>query len=201
MKFQRLPPCFRGRETQWRYREGSIFKPEVRNSRWQRQTGCTYISASKQDSEEIPTGICIFLGSGKSIVLSQRLCLETGSQKFKMAAAKTGSTCISASIQDSKEILTVNCMFLGSGNLKLLHIGTGSQKFKMAPAKPEVHVFQLLCKIAKKFQWLSAYFWGRASQWRYLEDSISKPEVRNSIRGTEPQVPVSQLLYKIAKKS
>ena len=34
MKFQRLPPCFRGRGTQWRYREGSIFKPEVRNSRW-----------------------------------------------------------------------------------------------------------------------------------------------------------------------
>ena len=33
-KFERLPPCFRGRETQWRYREVSILKPEVRNSRW-----------------------------------------------------------------------------------------------------------------------------------------------------------------------
>jgi hypothetical protein len=29
---------------------------------------------------------------------------ETGNDKFKMAAAKTGCTCISASIQDSKEI-------------------------------------------------------------------------------------------------
>jgi hypothetical protein len=34
MKFQRLPSCFRGRGTQWRYRKGSILKPEVRNSRW-----------------------------------------------------------------------------------------------------------------------------------------------------------------------
>ena len=33
-KFQRLPPCFRGRRTQWRYRQVSILKPEVRNSRW-----------------------------------------------------------------------------------------------------------------------------------------------------------------------
>jgi hypothetical protein len=31
---------------------------------------------------------------------------EIGSDKFKMAAAKTGRTCISASIQDSKEIPT-----------------------------------------------------------------------------------------------
>jgi hypothetical protein len=61
----------------------------------------SYISASRQDSEEIPTAICMFLRSGKSIMLSQRLHLETGSQKFKMAAAETGSTCISASIQDS----------------------------------------------------------------------------------------------------
>ena len=59
-KFQRLFSCFRGRETQWRYREGSIIKPEVRNSRWWLITGCTYISVSIQDSKEIPTAIpCI----------------------------------------------------------------------------------------------------------------------------------------------
>jgi hypothetical protein len=86
---------------------------------------------------------------------SRRLHLETGSEKFNMAAAKTGSTFISASIQDSKEIPIAICMFLGSENSKRLskrlHIGTGSEKFKMAPAKPEVPVFQLLYKIAKKF--------------------------------------------------
>jgi hypothetical protein len=48
----------------------------------------------------------MFLGAGKSIMLSKRLHLKTGSQKLKMAAAKTGCTCISASIQDSKEIPT-----------------------------------------------------------------------------------------------
>jgi hypothetical protein len=53
---------------------------------------------------------------------------ETGNDKFKMAAAKTGCTCISASMQDSKEILTAICMFLGSGNsmalLRRLHLET-----------------------------------------------------------------------------
>jgi hypothetical protein len=135
---------------------------------------------------------------------TEGLDLETGSQKFNMAAAKTGSTCISASMQDSKEIPTAIYMFLGSENSKLLserlNIETGNQKFKMAAAKPELPVSKLLCKIAKKFERLSACFWGRASQWRYLEDSNSKPEVRNSIGGTKPEVPVSKLLYKIAKK-
>jgi hypothetical protein len=37
---------------------------------------------------------------------------QIGSQKFKIAAAKTGCTCISASIQDSEEILTAISMFL-----------------------------------------------------------------------------------------
>jgi hypothetical protein len=46
-------------------------------------------------------------------------------------------------------------MFLGSENAIMLpgrlHLVTRSQKFKMAAAKPEVHVFQLLYKTAKKF--------------------------------------------------
>jgi hypothetical protein len=85
-----------------------------------------------------------------------------------MAAAKTGCTCISAYIQDSKEIPTATPMFSGSGNsmavLERLHIDTGSQKFKMAAAKPEVPVSQLLYKIAKKFQRLSVCFRGRETQ-------------------------------------
>jgi hypothetical protein len=101
----------------------------------------------------------MFLVSGNSMAISRRLHLETGSQKFKMAAAKTGCTCISASIQDSKEIPTAICMFLGSGNSKLLserlNIATGSPKFKMAPAKSEVPVFQRLYKITKKIQRLT----------------------------------------------
>jgi hypothetical protein len=54
------------------------------------------------------------------------------------------------------------------------HLETGSDKSKMAAAKPDVPVSHLLYKIAKKFQRLSACFRGRASQWRYREDSASK---------------------------
>jgi hypothetical protein len=72
-----------------------------------------------------------------------------------MAAAKTGCTCFSASIQDSRETPTAICMFLGSGNSIILsgrlHFETGSEKFKMAAAKPDVPLSQLLCKIPKKF--------------------------------------------------
>jgi hypothetical protein len=64
------------------------------------------------------------------------LFLGTGSEKFKMAAAKTGSTFNSASIQDSEEISTAIRIFLGSANsmaiLRRLHFETGSQKLKMA---------------------------------------------------------------------
>jgi hypothetical protein len=43
--FQRLSECFRGRRTHCRYREGSISKPEVRNSRW-RPTNRKYLHLS-----------------------------------------------------------------------------------------------------------------------------------------------------------
>jgi hypothetical protein len=46
----------------------------------------------------------MILGSENSVALLVMLFLETESEKFKMAAAKTGCTCISASIQDSKKI-------------------------------------------------------------------------------------------------
>jgi hypothetical protein len=75
------------------------------------QTGCTYISTSMQDSKEIPTAICMFSESENSVALLVMLYLETGSQKFKTAAAKAGCTFNSASVQESKQIHTVICMF------------------------------------------------------------------------------------------
>jgi hypothetical protein len=50
------------------------------------KTGCTYISASIQDSEEIPMANPVFSGSGNSTVLSGKIDVETGSEKFKMVA-------------------------------------------------------------------------------------------------------------------
>ena len=54
-KFERLPVRFRGRGTQWRYREVSILKPEVKIQDVGCQTGSTCISASIRDSKESPT--------------------------------------------------------------------------------------------------------------------------------------------------
>jgi hypothetical protein len=154
---------FSGRGIQWRYWKGSILKQKVRNSRWRRQTGCTYISASRQDSEKIIIAICMFLGSGNSKLLSERLHIGTGSQKFKKAPAITGSTCSSAFIQDSKEIPEANPVFSGSmysmAILRKLNLKSGSEKFKMAAAKLEILVSQFLGKIGKKFQRLFACFW------------------------------------------
>jgi hypothetical protein len=41
-----------------------------------------------QDSNEIPTAICMFLGTENTGALYVMLYLETVSEKFKMAAAK-----------------------------------------------------------------------------------------------------------------
>jgi hypothetical protein len=70
------------------------------------QTGSTCISASIEDRKEIPTVICMFSGWRNSLVLSKQIDVETGSQKFKMADAKTGYTFHSTSMQNSKEIPT-----------------------------------------------------------------------------------------------
>jgi hypothetical protein len=90
----------------------------------------------------------MFSGSENLIAPSKRLprlYFETGNDK--MAAAKTGCTFISASIQDSKEIPEANPVFSGSGNsmalLVMHHLETGSQICKMAAAKPEVPVSRL----------------------------------------------------------
>ena len=47
-----------------------------------------YVSASIQFSKKIPTAIPLFSGSRNSVVPAGRLDVETGSEKFKMAAAK-----------------------------------------------------------------------------------------------------------------
>jgi hypothetical protein len=116
--------------------------------------------------------------------ISRRLHLETVSEKFEMAAAKTGYTYISAFMQDSREIPTATPCLRGRRTQWRYQQESMSKHrseiFKMATAKPEVHVSQLLYKIAKKFQRLSACFSGRASQWCYREDFVSKPEVRKS---------------------
>jgi hypothetical protein len=88
-------------------------------------------------------------------VLSAKIDVETGSQKFMMAAAKTGCTCISASMQRSKEIPMAICRFLGLETtvalLVMLYLETGSEKFKMAAVTAEVPISQLQYKIPKKF--------------------------------------------------
>jgi hypothetical protein len=81
----------------------------------------------------------MFSGSGDSILLSKKIDVETGSEKFKMADATTGYTCNSTSMQGSKEIPTAICRFSGSDNLVALlvmhYLETGSEKFKMVDAK------------------------------------------------------------------
>jgi hypothetical protein len=87
-ELQRLTAGFRGRITQWRYWLCTILKPEVRNSRWRRQTECACISAFMQDSKEIPTAIRMFLGLENTVSLLVMFYFEAVSEKFKMAAAK-----------------------------------------------------------------------------------------------------------------
>jgi hypothetical protein len=67
---------------------GHILKPEAINSRWRLPKPDVHISHLYEDSKEISTAICIFMGSGNSMALSRTLYLETGSPKFNMAAVK-----------------------------------------------------------------------------------------------------------------
>jgi hypothetical protein len=94
-----------------------------------------------QDSKEITTIVCMFWGLRNSISLSGRLHLETGREKFKMAAAKPKYQYLSFCTR-YKEIQTANPMFSGSGNSMvlslMLHYETGSEKINIAAAKPKV---------------------------------------------------------------
>jgi hypothetical protein len=61
----------------------------------------------------------MFSGSENLMARSKRLLrpyFDTGNDKLKMAAAKSGCTCNSAAIQESKEIPQADPMFSGSRN-------------------------------------------------------------------------------------
>jgi hypothetical protein len=103
---------FWGQKTQWRYREGSLLKPEVRNSRWRLSNWKYLISASIQDSKEISKANPMFSGSENSMVLLVMLYLETGSEKFKMATAKPELHVSQLRYKIAKKFV----VFSGSGN-------------------------------------------------------------------------------------
>ena len=63
-------------------------EPEVGNPRWRRKTGKTYISASRQDINALPTANPTFLGSSNPMELWRIVPDVTGSRFLKMAAAK-----------------------------------------------------------------------------------------------------------------
>jgi hypothetical protein len=111
-KFQRQSVGFWGQITQWRYWLCTILKPEARNSRWRRQTGCTCISASMQDSKEIPTAICIFSGLENTVALLVLLYFGTGSEKFKITATKSEVHVSQLQYKIAKNLI----LFSGPGN-------------------------------------------------------------------------------------
>jgi hypothetical protein len=83
-------------------------------------------------------------------------------------------------------------------------VDAGNDKFKTAAAKPDVPVSKLLYKIAKGFQRLNPCFRGRGTQWRYrgrIDVVIGSEKFKMAAAIPDiPDVPVSQLIYKIAKK-
>ena len=106
----------------------------------------------------------MLLGSRNSMTLSERLLwldVDTGSEKFNMAATKSEIPVSQLVYKIAKKFERLP-HFSGSGNSvvqsKRLHLTNGSKKFKMAAAKPEVPVFQLPCKIPKKFERLPHVF-------------------------------------------
>jgi hypothetical protein len=123
----------------------------------------------------------MFPGSENSIEQLVMLYLETGGEKFKIAGAKTGCTCISTSVHDNKEIPTATRMFFGIGELS----GTSGN----APAcnrKREIQYggcqIRRTCisaskLVAKKFQRLTACFRARETQGRYQKGLMSKQKL------------------------
>jgi hypothetical protein len=75
------------------------------------------------DSKEITTAIYMFLASRISSMLSGRLNLETGSQKFKVAAAEQ-------EVHASQHLykITKIILFSGLGNLMKLSKGSMSER-------------------------------------------------------------------------
>jgi hypothetical protein len=112
---------------------------------------------------------------------------------------------MSGSKAPRNEIPTANPMYSGSKNsmaiLRKLHLKSESQKFKMSAANLEVPVSKLLYKIAKKFQRLPACFWGRENSVALLVMLFHETgSEKFKMAAANQEVPVTQLLYKIAKK-
>ena len=120
-----------------------------KKSRWRPLNGNTYISASRLDSNEIPTAVPMFPGSRNSMAHIVRMLrgVSGSPNKFKMAAAKP-EVLISQLRDYSKAVQTANHPFSGSRNsaalLRILPDVTGSRILKMAATKPEVLLSQLL---------------------------------------------------------
>ena len=75
------------------------------------------------------------------MVLSGRLDVETGNEKFKMAAAKPEVHVSWLLYKIAKKFQRATRMFSGSGISGRFDVETRSQKFKMAVAKPDVPMY------------------------------------------------------------
>ena len=62
----------------------------------------------------------------------------------------------------------------------------------MAAYKPDILISQLLDKIETKFQRLTLHFRGPATQWDWLDNCATKPEVENrgyiNVSGVQPAI-------------
>ena len=102
--FQRLTYTFRDPATQWLYCEYCPMRPEVGFEDGGRQTGSTYISASRPGSDSVSTATHYFRGPANSMALLRILPDVTGSRFFKDGGSQTGRTFIPASRQDSSAV-------------------------------------------------------------------------------------------------
>ena len=126
------------------------------------KTGSIYISASRQDSNAVPTANTPFSGSRNSAELLGILLDVTGSRILKMAATKSEVLISQPLDKIATPFQRLTPHFPGSTNLEaLLRIppdATGSRILKMAATKPEVLISQPLDKIATPFQRLTPIF-------------------------------------------
>ena len=141
-----------------------------------RQTGSTYISACRPDSNEIPTATPMFLGSGNTVLVFFNPIRCNRKSEIQHGGRQTGSTYISACRN-----FNGYPMFSGSGNMMLLlwmlSTVAGSHKSSILVAKQEEPTSQLVYQMPMKFQQLLPCFWAQAFVSCYCEDCKMLPEV------------------------
>ena len=112
-KFRRLPPCFRGPPTKWKYPKYCPTKPEVRNPRWRPLYRKMDIS---QLVDELATPFQRLTPHFRGPA-TQRHYWNTARRNrksdFKDGGHQTESTYISASRLDSKAVPTANPHYRG----------------------------------------------------------------------------------------